>query len=63
MREKSDPIERVKQELLERGTDEGALKDVEKDIRKLVSEAADFAEQTPEPELSELYTDVLVGKY
>ena len=26
-------------------------------------EAADFAEQAPEPDLAELYTDVLVGSY
>jgi pyruvate dehydrogenase E1 component alpha subunit len=29
----------------------------------VVAEAADFAEQSPEPDLSELYTDVLVGTY
>ena len=28
-----------------------------------VSEAADFAENSPEPEMSELYTDVLVESY
>ena len=32
-------------------------------IRKQVNEAADFAEQTPEPEPGELYTDVLVESY
>ena len=32
-------------------------------IRKQVNEAADFAEQTPEPEPAELYTDVLVETY
>ena len=36
---------------------------LEKEIRQIVQEAADFAEQAPEPELAELYTDVLVGQY
>ncbi len=29
----------------------------------MVSEAADFAESAPEPDLPELYTDVLVEQY
>ena len=36
---------------------------IDKEIRTIVSEAADFAEQSPEPPLSELHTDVLVGAY
>ncbi len=63
VRSKSDPIEAAKKSLLEMGVTEAALKDLEKDIRGIVAEAADFAEQAPEPELSELYTDVLVGSY
>ena len=39
------------------------LKSIEQEIRKQVNEAADFAEQTPEPEPAELYTDVLVESY
>ena len=63
VRDKSDPIEHVKKLLDERGIKEDALKTVEQDIRKLVGEAADFAEQTPEPAPAELYTDVLVESY
>jgi pyruvate dehydrogenase E1 component alpha subunit len=62
-REKNDPIERAKAELIERGVPEQRLKDVDKRIRAAVAEAADFAESSPEPELSELYTDVLVETY
>jgi pyruvate dehydrogenase E1 component alpha subunit len=36
---------------------------MEKNIRRIVAEAADFAEQSPEPDAGELYTDVLVGQY
>jgi pyruvate dehydrogenase E1 component alpha subunit len=39
------------------------MKDIDKEIRKIVSDAADFAENSPEPEAAELYTDVLVESY
>lgn len=63
MREKSDPIEAAKKHLLAAGVDETKLKDIEKEVRAIVNDSADFAEQAPEPELPELYTDVLVGNY
>ncbi len=63
VREKSDPIELLKKELEAAGVSEDELKTLEKDIRRIVQDAADFAEQAPEPELFELYTDVLVEQY
>ncbi len=63
VREKSDPIERLKAMLLKQGVKEEDLKAIDKDVRKVVMESADFAETSPEPELSELYTDVLVEQY
>jgi pyruvate dehydrogenase E1 component alpha subunit len=63
VREKSDPIEGAKAKLLAAGVAETELKELEKDIRAIVNESADFAEQTPEPDIAELYTDVLVGRY
>ncbi|WP_066515637.1 pyruvate dehydrogenase (acetyl-transferring) E1 component subunit alpha [Sphingobium cloacae] len=63
MREKSDPIEGAKKHLEAAGISEEELKKIDQDIRKIVSDAADFAESSPEPELSELYTDVLVEQY
>jgi pyruvate dehydrogenase E1 component alpha subunit len=63
VRDKSDPIEHVKKLLAEHGVDEAQLKTTEQEIRKIVNEAADFAEQTPEPDAGELYTDVLVERY
>lgn len=63
VREKSDPIERLKAMLLKQGVKEEELKALDKDVRKIVSEAADFAEESPEPELPELYTDILVEQY
>ncbi|MWV27952.1 pyruvate dehydrogenase (acetyl-transferring) E1 component subunit alpha [Aurantiacibacter rhizosphaerae] len=62
-REHNDPIERMKKLLAENGVAEDKLKEIDKGIRATVSEAADFAESSPEPEPGELYTDVLVGEY
>jgi len=63
MREKHDPIEAAKVELVARGISEEQLKEIDKAIRARVSEAADFAENSPEPAADELYTDVLVERY
>jgi pyruvate dehydrogenase E1 component alpha subunit len=63
VREKSDPIEGAKADLAKLGVSEDQLKDIDKRIRAIVSEAADFAEKSPEPEPTELYTDVLVESY
>jgi pyruvate dehydrogenase E1 component alpha subunit len=63
VRDKSDPIDHLKKELEALGVTEDDLRKLEKDIRAIVTEAADFAEQSPEPELDELHTDVLVGQY
>ena len=63
VREKSDPIEAVKRELAAAGVGEDELKKIDNDIKRIVTESADFAEQSPEPDASELYTDILVETY
>jgi pyruvate dehydrogenase E1 component alpha subunit len=63
VREKSDPIEGLKEDMLAAGITEEAMKVIDQDIRKVVAEAADFAESAPEPDITELYTDVLVEQY
>ncbi|MFA6220377.1 MAG: pyruvate dehydrogenase (acetyl-transferring) E1 component subunit alpha [Erythrobacter sp.] len=63
VREHKDPIEGLKKILIENGTSEDDLKTIDRDIRKIVTEAADFAETSPEPRAGELYTDVLVEEY
>ncbi len=63
VREKSDPIEGLKEEMVKVGISEDDIKAIDKDIRQIVTEAADFAESSPEPEPSELYTDILVESY
>jgi pyruvate dehydrogenase E1 component alpha subunit len=59
MRAERDPIEQVKNRILEKryGTEE-SLKAIETEIRAIVTEAADFATNDPEPDASELWTDV-----
>jgi pyruvate dehydrogenase E1 component alpha subunit len=59
MRAERDPIEQVKNRILEKryGTEE-SLKAIETEIRAVVTEAADFATSDPEPDPSELWTDV-----
>ena len=63
VRDNSDPIEGVKKYLIDAGVSEDEIKVIDQDIRKIVAEAADFAETSPEPEMHELYTDVLVEQY
>jgi pyruvate dehydrogenase E1 component alpha subunit len=63
VRDKSDPIEHAKKELEAMGASEADLKAIDTEIKKIVVEAADFAEQAPEPDPAELYTDILVGSY
>ncbi len=59
MRAERDPIEQVKQRIIEKryGTEE-SLKAIETEIRAIVTEAADFATADPEPAASELWTDI-----
>ena len=60
MREEHDPIEQVRRRLIEDwSTSEDELKRIDGDIRQIVNQAADFATNDPEPDPSELYTDVL----
>jgi pyruvate dehydrogenase E1 component alpha subunit len=63
VREKSDPIDGAKDDLIKLGVSEDELKAIEKEIRAIVNASAEFAEQAPEPELSEVYTDILVESY
>ena len=60
VREKRDPIEHLGQKLLaQKLASEDDLKAIDKEIRGIVNVAAEFATDSPEPDPSELYTDVL----
>ena len=59
MREERDPIEGIRQILLtgnHAGEDE--LKALDKEIKEIVNASAEFAKESPEPALEELWTDI-----
>ncbi|MDL2407865.1 pyruvate dehydrogenase (acetyl-transferring) E1 component subunit alpha [Rhizobium calliandrae] len=61
MRSEHDPIEQVRARLLEKGwASEDELKAIDKDVRDIVADSADFAQADPEPDASELFTDILL---
>ena len=60
-RQERDPIEQVRARLIEGGSiTEEELKKIETEIRAIVTEAADFATNDPEPDVSELWTDITI---
>src|ERR1700684_2567486 len=59
VRTESDPIEQVRKRLLDKKwASEDELKKLDASVRATVNEAAEFATQDPEPDPSELYTDM-----
>jgi pyruvate dehydrogenase E1 component alpha subunit len=59
MREKRDPIENFGKKLIERGiVNEDDLKQMDAAVKAQVIASAEFATESPEPALSELYTDI-----
>jgi pyruvate dehydrogenase E1 component alpha subunit len=60
MRNEHDPIEQVRSRLLAGGViSEDDLKKVDGEVRVIVQEAAEFAQNDPEPDVSELWTDIV----
>lgn len=60
-RSERDPIDAVRAQLLDKGwADEATLKAIDKDIKEIVKDAADFSLESPEPHPDELWTDVLL---
>ena len=59
MREERDAIENIRSILLTaKHASEDDLKSIDKEIKKIVNDSAEFAKVSPEPELNELYTDI-----
>ncbi|MFO7478241.1 MAG: thiamine pyrophosphate-dependent enzyme, partial [Methyloceanibacter sp.] len=59
IREHRDPIELLRRRILDHGrASEDELKAIDREVRAIVNEAAEFAQSDPEPDPSELYTDV-----
>ena len=62
VRTEQDPLDHTKRDLLVGNhiTEEG-LKDLDKEVKAIVSEAAEFAQTSPEPPESDLLTDIFVA--
>ena len=61
VRAEQDPIERVRTRMLEAGhATEDQLKTIDRQVREIVNQSAEFAQNDSEPELSEIWTDVLL---
>jgi pyruvate dehydrogenase E1 component alpha subunit len=59
MRSTRDCIEHARHRLEALGVEEAQLREIDEGVKKIVQEAADFAQTSPEPEPSELWTDIL----
>ncbi|MGB1026740.1 MAG: pyruvate dehydrogenase (acetyl-transferring) E1 component subunit alpha, partial [Rhodospirillaceae bacterium] len=61
MRSENDPIDNLRSKMLSDGLiDDAGLKAMDKEVKAIVAEAAEFSQQSPEPDPSELWTDILV---
>jgi pyruvate dehydrogenase E1 component alpha subunit len=61
VRDNQDPINNLKIKMADLfGISDDDLKDIDKKIKNIVNEAAEFAQTSPEPDASELWTDILL---
>jgi pyruvate dehydrogenase E1 component alpha subunit len=59
VRKHHDPIDHLQELLAAQGlADEAAIKAIDAEVKKIVADAAEYARTAPEPDPSELYTDV-----
>nr|WP_306885677.1 pyruvate dehydrogenase (acetyl-transferring) E1 component subunit alpha [Amorphus orientalis] len=60
MRTEHDPIEQLRKRLIdEHGMSEDDVKAIDKEVRDIINDSAEFAQSDPEPDPSELWTDVV----
>ena len=60
MRKQHDPIDQLRDVLLKQEINEDALKTIDSDVKAIVLRATEFAQTSPEPDPSELFTDILL---
>ena len=60
MRTEHDCIESARRHLVDWGEAEAGLKSIEDEVKRIVAEAAEFAQASPEPDAAELWTDILI---
>jgi pyruvate dehydrogenase E1 component alpha subunit len=62
VRKERDPIDHLRDEMVAKKIiDEAGLKQIDKEVRDVVTAAAEFSQSSPEPDAKELYTDVLAA--
>ena len=60
-RAESDPIERVREKLVnDKVYTEDELKEIDREVKAIVAQAVEFAQESPEPHPDELYTDIVI---
>jgi pyruvate dehydrogenase E1 component alpha subunit len=60
MRSERDCIEGAHHKLTALGVAEAEITAIDAEVKRVVQEATDFAQSSPEPDASELWTDVLL---
>ena len=60
MRSERDCIEGARHLLAALDVDDAAIKSIDDEVKRIVQDSADFAQSSPEPDESELWTDILV---
>ena len=61
VRARRDPIDQLRLRLIEnKDAEESVFKEIDRATKAIVAEAVEFAQNSPEPDPSELFTDVLV---
>ncbi len=59
-KEERDPITHLKEAMMSAKISESEIQEIEKEIKDIVNDSATFSQESPEPDPSELWTDVLV---
>ena len=59
-KEERDPITHLKEAMVAAKISENEIQEIEKEIKEIVNDAATFSQESPEPDPSELWTDILV---
>jgi pyruvate dehydrogenase E1 component alpha subunit len=61
IRKTSDPIENIKELLIKHGTNDEMIKEIDTEIKATIADAANFAQESPEPSTEELFTDITIN--
>ena len=61
IRKNSDPIENIKELLAKNGVNEDEIKNIDSEIKVTIADAAKFSQESPEPSVEELFTDITVN--